>query len=68
MDKKIKMIEQAGEVEKVNRVFIQHVGIDIGGAKEFLKLCCTHSLIPEPVRVSHMIASGILLGETKGRV
>lgn len=68
MDEKIKLIEQAGEVKKVNSVFIQHAGIDVKGAKDFLKLCCTHSLIPEPVRVSHMIASGILLGESKGRV
>ncbi|HLC64730.1 MAG TPA: DUF99 family protein [Candidatus Nanoarchaeia archaeon] len=68
MEDKVRLIEEAGEVKKAGRIYIQYVGIPFSKAKEFLKICCTHSLIPEPVRVSHIIASGVKLGESKGRV
>ncbi|MBI4439745.1 DUF99 family protein [Candidatus Woesearchaeota archaeon] len=68
MEDKIRFIEEAGEVKKAGRIYIQHVGITFSRAKELLKICCTHSLIPEPIRVSHIIASGVKLGESKGRV
>ncbi|MFC1769103.1 DUF99 family protein [Nanoarchaeota archaeon] len=68
MEDKVKLIEKAGEVRKVGRIYIQFVGISITRAKELLKICCTNSNVPEPLRISHIIASGVKLGESKGRV
>ena len=64
---KIDLIEKAGNVIQVNEIFIQLTGIDLDEAKKILKIVCTRSLIPEPLRLAHLIASGIVTGESKGR-
>lgn len=67
MRQKVKLIEKAGKIYKVDNIHIQFSGCSLGRAKEFLTLTCTRSNIPEPVRVAHLIAAGIKLGESKGR-
>jgi endonuclease V-like protein UPF0215 family len=68
-----KLIARAGEIDKVlsredeNPVFIQHCGIDLEDAKDVVRLSATHSNIPEPLRVAHLIATGIVCGESTGR-
>ena len=47
-------------------IHIQHFGIDFSDAAEIVKLSATRSLIPEPIRVAHLIASGVVLGESRG--
>ncbi len=64
---KIKLIEKAGNVAKVDDIFIQLTGIDLEDAKKILKVVCTRSNIPESLRLAHIIASGIALGESRGR-
>ena len=64
---KIKLIEKAGSVVSVGKIYIQLTGISIEKAKEILKIVCTRSLIPEPIRISHLIASGITFGESRGK-
>ncbi len=64
---KIKLIEKAGEVIKLDNIFVQLTGIDFEEAKQILKIVCTRSLIPEPLRLAHLIASGVTVGESKGR-
>lgn len=64
---KIKLIEKAGEVIKINNIYVQLKGISKDKAKEILDLVCTRSHIPEPVRVAHLIASGVVKGESKGK-
>ena len=64
---KIKLIEKAGKVIQVDNIFIQLTGIDLEKAKKILKIVCTRSLIPEALRLAHIIASGIVVGESKGR-
>ena len=49
-------------------VHIQFVGIKRADAEKVVKLSSTHSLIPEPLRVSHLIATAIVRGESSGRV
>lgn len=66
MQEKIRLIENAGEVIKINNIFTQFIGIDKATAKKFLDISCTHSFIPEPIRVAHLIGQGIGLGESKG--
>tara|TARA_Y100000310_G_C20599710_1_gene772367 strand:+ start:861 stop:1424 length:564 start_codon:yes stop_codon:yes gene_type:complete len=65
-ESKIKLIQKAGQVTKVGKIFIQTKGLTLQKAKQILKLTCTRSLIPEPIRVAHLIASGVVTGESKG--
>ena len=64
---KISLLEKAGKVRKINSIYAQLKGIDLETAKEILKLTCTRSNLPEPVRIAHLIASGVVTGESKGR-
>jgi len=64
---KIKLMEKAGKVIKIDNIFVQLAGINLSEAKKILKIVCTRSLIPEPLRLAHLIASGIVTGESKGR-
>jgi len=63
---KYKLIEKAGKVHKIGKIYVQLIDISLKDAKEILKISCTRSLIPEPIRTSHIIASGIVEGESKG--
>lgn len=47
-------------------IHIQYYGIDFSDAAEIVKLSSTRSLVPEPIRVAHLIATGIVLGESRG--
>ena len=67
MKEKIKLIEKAGRVHKIGKIHAQFYGMKKSDVKEILKITCTHSFIPEPIRVAHLIAAGIIKGESKGR-
>lgn len=64
---KVKLIEKAGSVVPAGKIYMQITGIGIDKAKEILKVVCTRSLIPEPIRIAHLIASGIVDGESRGK-
>lgn len=64
---KIRLIEKAGEIIKINNIYVQLKGLTKEKAKKILDIVCTRSFIPEPVRISHLIASGIVKGESKGK-
>ena len=64
---KIKLLEKAGKVIQINYIFVQLVGIKLEKAREILNVVCTRSLLPEPLRLAHIIAAGIVVGESKGR-
>ncbi len=70
--KRLKIIEKAGNILsckiKNKRIYFQIYGLEKPIAEKVIKLSSTHSLVPEPIRVAHMIGSGIVLGETRGRV
>lgn len=67
------MIKRAGEIHKVisregeNPIFIQHCGIELEEARDIVQLTSTHSNVPEPLRVAHLIATGIVCGESTGK-
>jgi len=64
---KIKLLEKAGAVVPAGKIYIQLTGLSIEKAKEILKITCTRSHIPEAIRLSHIIASGITYGESRGK-
>ena len=65
--RKWRLIERAGPVEPLGRLFVQRAGIDLAGAAALLDGLCPHSLVPEPLRVAHLIAGGVTLGQSSGR-
>jgi endonuclease V-like protein UPF0215 family len=66
-DNKINLIEKAGEVHKIKKVYCQYAGCKKEFIKKLLNITCSHSNIPEPIRVAHLIGAGIMMGESKGR-
>ena len=50
-----------------NPIYIKCAGITIEKAKEIIKLSTIRGVIPEPIRVAHLIASGIKRGESYGK-
>jgi len=50
-----------------NPIYIKYVGIDFEDAKEIIKLSTIRGVIPEPIRIAHLIASGITRGESYGK-
>lgn len=70
---RLNIIKRAGEIREVKTqkrgspVYIQCAGIELEIAEEIVKLSSTHSRIPEPLRVAHLIASAMVYGESAGR-
>ncbi len=64
---KIKLLKKAGKVHQLDDIFIQIIGLNLEQAEEIIDITCTHSLVPEPLRVAHLIASGVVDGESRGR-
>lgn len=65
-------IENAGEIKECyvkdfKKVYYQNIDIDDNMTKEVIKLSCTRSFIPEPLRVAHLIATAVVKGESYGR-
>lgn len=61
------IIKKAGKIIHFNKIYFQYAGIDLEETKKVLNITTKHGLIPEPIRVAHIIAQGIGLGESKGR-
>jgi hypothetical protein len=69
-EKRWEIIQRAGKIYKIpqeNPVFIQLCGIDKESAVEIVRMTSIHSNIPEPLRVAHLIATGVVLGESTGK-
>ncbi len=48
-------------------IYMQLVGIKRADAESVVKLSSTRSLVPEPLRVAHLIATAIVRGESYGK-
>ncbi len=66
-EKKFELIKKAGKVHKLEKIHIQIKGIKLDDAKKIVEMTCTRSYIPEPIRAAHLIASGVVDGESRGR-
>lgn len=69
-DKRWEIIQRAGRIYKVdgeNPVFIQLCGIEKERAIQIVRMTSTHGNIPEPLRLAHLIATGVVLGESTGK-
>lgn len=72
---RLEAVKNAGEFywadvaygSKKSRVCFQCCGLSTDEAEQIIKLTTIRSAIPEPLRVAHLIATGIVFGESVGR-
>ncbi len=57
-------IERAGIVFPFNSGFFQCTGIPPEEAQKLLEKLCLHGNLPEPIRLAHLVASGVSVGES----
>jgi endonuclease V-like protein UPF0215 family len=65
--RKWRLIERAGPMEQVGPVWIQRAGITLDDAARVLARATIHGHVPEPLRVAHLVAGGLVRGESRGR-
>jgi hypothetical protein len=69
-----KLIQKAGRIYSMRtkhrggQIYIQPVGIRREDAERIVRLSSVRSLVPEPIRVAHLIATAVVRGESYGRV
>ncbi len=68
-DKKerLSVMEKAGEINRYRQLWFQTAGISLSKAKELIDKTLRKSNIPEPVRIAHIIASGVTYGQSTKR-
>ena len=62
--RRFRLIQKAGPIRKAGKALFQCAGIEEAQAARLIKKCCLHAFIPEPLRLAHLIASGLSLGES----
>ena len=62
-----KMEVKHRELAKPAKIYFQFSGLSEQETRRILKLTIQHGVVPEPVRVAHIIGQGISLGESRGR-
>jgi uncharacterized protein len=65
--RKWRLIERAGPMERVADVYVQRAGLTQDEAARLLRVTTLHGKLPEPLRLAHLIASGIVRGISHGR-
>jgi uncharacterized protein len=66
-DRKWRLIEQAGPVERLGPLWVQRIGLDRAEAHALLAATTLHGHVPEPLRLAHLIAGGVTTGQSRGR-
>ena len=65
--RKWRLIEQAGPMEPLRGVYVQRAGLSLVEARDLLAATTLHGNLPEPLRLAHLIAGGIVTGKSRGR-
>jgi endonuclease V-like protein UPF0215 family len=65
--RKWRLIENAGDMEPVESVWVQRVGISREQTAALLRATTLHGNLPEPLRLAHLIAGGMTTGKSRGR-
>jgi uncharacterized protein len=63
MEERWRIVEAAGEIyeftNKGSKLYMEIAGISLEDAKKVVELASTRSSFPEPLRVAHLVASGV---------
>lgn len=63
--RKWRIIERTGPMEPVAGLYVQRAGLRLRDAESVIKRLSVHSRMPEPLRVAHLVAGGIAVGESR---
>ena len=55
------------DVEGTDKIYVIYFAVSRHEAIESIKLATIRGAIPEPIRIAHLIATGIKKGESRGR-
>jgi endonuclease V-like protein UPF0215 family len=61
------LMEAAGLPEACGEVWVQRAGLSLEEAARMLERTTQHGVIPEPLRLAHIIAGGTTTGKSRGR-
>ncbi len=64
--KRFRIAKKAGRIHNYGNIFYQKSGLSAADCEKILSITCLHGNMPEPIRIAHLIASG-LSGESRGR-
>jgi endonuclease V-like protein UPF0215 family len=65
--RKWRLVEQAGPPEPASGVFVQRAGLDLPIVAQLVRTLAVNGSIPEPLRLAHLVAGGVVSGESRGR-
>ncbi len=76
-EKRLHLLEKAGKIHEFmvdhkelrtkKNIYFQFAGSSEEYVRKVLKLTIKHGLMPEPIRIAHIIGQGLVFGESKGR-
>jgi hypothetical protein len=66
-DRKWRTIERTGAMEPLAGVHVQRAGLAPAAAEAAIRRWAVHGVVPEPLRVAHLIAGGVGDGHSRGR-
>lgn len=61
------LIEKAGPMEPAAGLWVQCAGLSITEAQAAIRSGAVQGKLPEPLRLAHLIAGGLVAGESRGR-
>lgn len=65
--RKWRRVQRAGPLQRAGGLWIQCAGISAAAAGKLLAPLCLSGALPEPLRAAHLIAGGVVRGESTGR-
>lgn len=65
--RRVKLIKQLPKPKRYGLIYAQAIGLTDREVKDVLAVTTSHALIPEALRVAHLIAAGVVKGESSGR-
>jgi endonuclease V-like protein UPF0215 family len=66
-DSRWAVIERAGPPEPLSGLFVQRAALTSAEARDLLAATTLHGKLPEPLRLAHLIAGGVVTGTSRGR-
>ena len=61
------LIEAAGPMDPLRGIYVQRAGISLADTDRLFEATTLHGKLPEPLRVAHLIAGGVVTGVSRGR-
>ena len=66
-ERRWRILRAAGEFHRIDHLHCQLAGMALEEARQLVALTCTRSHLPEPLRAAHLIAGGIVTGQSGRR-